>query len=254
MVTGGGRGIGASIVAALLELGYGVVALDRDEGALEALASAVTRGGALLGMSGDARDPDTLGDACAQAGRKWGRLSGFVANAGISRTGSSASSPRAEWDEVIDVNLSAVFEGSRAAASAMTAGGAIVVVSSILGVTGFGGRAAYSASKAGVLGLARSLAVEWAPRNIRVNAVVPGFIETDIFRRNEQSGVISREALTDRIPLGRLGGASDVADAVTYLVGDTSSYVTGQSLVVDGGWLSFGLQHPEEAVTSGKET
>ena len=123
----------------------------------------------------------------------------------------------------------------------MTAGGSIVMISSVNGHLGFGGRAAYCAAKAGIQGLVRSLAVEWAPAHIRVNGVSPGSIATPMQQNFMNSGFASPEQFLDRIPLGRFGDPSEIANAVAFLGSDQSTYITGVILPVDGGWLAYGL-------------
>jgi NAD(P)-dependent dehydrogenase (short-subunit alcohol dehydrogenase family) len=123
----------------------------------------------------------------------------------------------------------------------MGPGASIVMTSSISGLQGFAGRAAYGAAKAGLINLAQTLAVEWGEDGVRVNAVAPGYIATDLVVRNVQSGFLDEDALRRRIPLGRLGTPEDVAGAIAFLLGPRAAYVTGTVLVVDGGWVSFGL-------------
>ncbi|MDO8389702.1 MAG: SDR family oxidoreductase [Actinomycetota bacterium] len=234
VVTGGSSGIGAAIVARFVQAGVAVVQIDLQEPPAAITSSAHF----VQGSSGDAR---TLKRAITTAQGLADRFGIFCACAGISNPGNSLHYPDSEWQRIVDVNLSSVFFGARQAATAMEAGGSIVAIGSVHGHLGFGGRAAYSASKAGVIGLVRSLAIEWAPRGIRVNSVSPGYTATDLVNRNIASGAIDTEQLRSRIPANRLGTPQEVAEAVWFLASDASSYVTGADLLVDGGLAAYGL-------------
>lgn len=238
VVTGAARGIGRATVARLGEDGYRVVALDRDEEGLSAAWGTVP---GVVPFAGDATAPQTIQAALDAAG-ELGEVHAFVANAGTSSPGSSISYERADWDGLIEVHLTAAFEGARRAASRMPPGAGIVCVSSIAALQGFAGRAAYSAAKAGVIGLVRSLAVEWAPHGLRVNAVAPGYVATELVRANVERGFVDEAVLRRRIPLGRLGDPSEIANVVGFLLSDAAAYMTGVTLPVDGGWTAYGLQ------------
>jgi NAD(P)-dependent dehydrogenase (short-subunit alcohol dehydrogenase family) len=146
----------------------------------------------------------------------------------------------AVWDDIMAINVAAVFQLMRAAASVAEPGASFVGVSSVSGVQGFAGRAAYSASKAGVDGLVRSLAVEYAP-NIRVNSVAPGYVMTDLVRTNLKNSIIDESAIMGRTPLGRWGEPTDIANAICFLLSPASSWITGTTLAIDGGWAAYGL-------------
>jgi len=231
VVTGGARGIGLGVVDLLLEQGDRVVVVDVN---VEPLLGRESDQLALV--EGDVTEVRVIEEACRLAGP----ITGVVASAGISRPGPSDDYPTEQWNAILALNLTAVFELMRIAARTATDGASFVAISSVTGMQGFAGRAAYSASKAGVDGLVRALAAEYAPK-VRVNAVVPGFVMTDIARANIASGVIDDELVLDRTPMGRWGTPSDIAKAIGFLLGDESSWVTGASIPVDGGWLSFGL-------------
>jgi NAD(P)-dependent dehydrogenase (short-subunit alcohol dehydrogenase family) len=230
LITGGARGIGRMTAELLLEAGRSVIVLDRD---ISALAELRERDG-LTAVEGDATNVDLLQSVCLDAG-----LTGVVASAGISRPGPSLNYPVQDWNEIIAVNLTAVFDTMRVAAESAQPGASFVAISSVTAHQGFAGRAAYAASKAGVEAVVRTLAVELAPR-IRVNAVAPGFIMTDIARENISRGVIDSAQIRARTPLGRWGQPIDVARSIRFLLDDESSWVTGSTITVDGGWLSYG--------------
>lgn len=230
IVTGAARGIGRSAVEHVLASGRSVVAVDLDLSPFESGVPNVTL------IEGDVTDVRIIEHACAEAGQ----ISGVVASAGISRPGVSDDYRSSDWDSTVAINLTAVFDLMRCAARNAALGASFVAISSVLGSQGFSGRAAYSASKAGIDGLVRSLAIEYAPR-IRVNSIVPGFIMTDIARRNIAAGFIDDELIMSRTPLGRWGEPNDVAEAIGFLLGERSSWITGVTLPVDGGWLAQGL-------------
>jgi NAD(P)-dependent dehydrogenase (short-subunit alcohol dehydrogenase family) len=187
-------------------------------------------------LEGDATDTATLELVCETAGG----ISGVVASAGISRPGASDGYSIEDWESTIGLNLTAVFELMRCAARTALPGASFVAISSVLGQQGFAGRAAYAASKAGIDGMVRALAIEYAP-SIRVNSVAPGFIMTDIARRNIADGFISNDMILSRTPLGRWGDPIDVAAVIEFLLSDSASWVTGATIPVDGGWLARGL-------------
>ena len=233
IVTGGSNGIGAAVVARLIQAGIPVVQIDLVEPAGENAAAQFVQGAA-----GDA---EVVGSAIQVAAGLADRLGIFVACAGVSRPGDSIDYPFSDWQRMIDVNLSSVFTGARLAADAMVDGGSIVAIASVHAHLGFGGRAGYCASKAGVVGLVRSLAVEWAPRGIRVNTVSPGYTATELVTRNIASGALDEGELLTRIPAHRLGTPHEVAEVVWFLSSPASSYVTGTDILVDGGLAAYGL-------------
>lgn len=232
IVTGAGNGIGRAVVERLLAQHIRVIAVDLDVSKLD-----TTRPDAMVAVEGDACDPDVIDRACVAAGQ----VSGVVACAGISRPGPSDGYPRADWDQVLAVNVTAVFDLIVRAARSATTGASFVVISSVTANQGFAGRAGYAASKAAIDGMMRSLAIEYAPR-IRVNSIVPGFIMTDIARRNIAQGFISNEAIMSRTPLGRWGEPADVAAAAEFLLSSNAAWITGAAIPVDGGWMALGLQ------------
>jgi NAD(P)-dependent dehydrogenase (short-subunit alcohol dehydrogenase family) len=172
-----------------------------------------------------------------------GRLDILVNNAGVVGPGPSEELSEAEWDRVVNVDLKAVFLCSQAAARTMLSQGRgkIVSIASIAGWAGFPRRASYSASKAGVISLTQTLACEWAKRGVRVNAVGPGYTETEIIKQGAALGVLTVADIERRTPMGRLATPDEIARAVVFLASDEASYITGQTLFVDGGWTAYGM-------------
>jgi 3-oxoacyl-[acyl-carrier protein] reductase len=235
IVTGASRGIGRSIALALAAQGAKVVASARNAEALAALVAEIEqRGGAATAIAGDVAVDTDAARLIDQAVAVYGQIDILVNNAGITRDGLLLRMKNEDWDAVIDTNLKGAFFCIRAAAKIMTKqrSGRIINISSVVGEMGNAGQANYCASKAGLLGLTKSVARELARRNITVNAITPGFIVTDMTDGMTEK---AREAMIEQIPTGRLGEADDVANAVIYLASDQSSYVTGQVLGVNGG-------------------
>ena len=235
IVTGASRGIGRSIALALAAQGAKVVASARNAEALDSLVAEIKgQGGEATAVVGDVAVEADAARLVEQAVAAYGQLDILVNNAGITRDGLLLRMKSEDWDAVIDTNLKGAFFCIRAAAKVMTKqkSGRIINISSVVGEMGNAGQANYCASKAGLLGLTKSVARELARRNITVNAITPGFIVTDMTDGMTDK---ARETMTEQIPLGRLGEADDVAHAVVFLASDLSSYVTGQTLGVNGG-------------------
>ncbi len=234
IVTGAARGLGAAIADALEAEGAAVARTDVDGGEVEL----------------DVRDGGSVERAVAAVAARLGEPTILVNNAGINRIGPSESFDEADWNEVVDVNLGGVFRCSQVVGGRMlaAAGGAIVNVASISGLVGMPGRAAYCATKAGVLGLTRALAVEWAGRGVRVNAVAPGYVRTPMVENALAQGLLAEEALLERVPIGRLASPEEVAQAVVFLASPAAAYLAGQALLVDGGWLAYGAPGPASSI------
>jgi len=233
MVTGAGRGIGR-FIAKELACGQGahVAVLDRDyEHALEVAAEI---GCGSRGFRVDVVDQAAIDECVAEVETHLGPIEILVNNAGITRDNLLARMSEEQWDQVLDVNLKGAWRTMKAVVRGMMQrrSGRIINVASVVGMIGNKGQANYAASKAGLIGLTKSAARELASRNIRVNAVAPGFIETDMTAGLPAQ---AREALSAQIALGRLGKPEDVAAAVAFLASDAASYITGQVIVVDGG-------------------
>jgi len=230
VVTGAGRGIGEAIAAAATEAGYRVGVLDMDG---EAAAAVAAR------LGGQALTADTSDEASIE--RALDRLDAvpdlLVNNAGIVRFGPLLELMADEWRKAVDVNLTGTFLMSRAVARRMIAtkpGGSIVNITSMNGVAPGPNAGAYGATKAAIALLTQQMAIEWAPQGIRVNAVAPGLIDAGM-SEPIYADPATRQARESKVPLGRLGTATDIAEAVLWLAGDGASYITGQNLLVDGG-------------------
>jgi len=237
LITGASRGIGRAIAVDLARNGADVALVGRDRVALDETVAAVTaaRTGARAHVIvADVADEAAVQAAVAETIATFGKVDIAIANAGQSIDGLMLRFKSADLDRLLDVNLKSAFYLCAAVTKPMVKArsGAIVLVSSIVGVTGNPGQSAYSATKAGLLGLARSLAKELGSRNVRVNAVAPGLIETDMTAKMPEA---ARALYIQTIPLGRPGNPEDVSGVVTFLCSDASRYVTGQTIVVDGG-------------------
>lgn len=239
VVTGSGRGIGLACAEALARDGFDVCLNCSSEGSLERTAKAASDIAEKYGVEttvvvANVADFDEAAELIEKAVAELGRIDVLVNNAGITRDGLVARMSEKDFDEVIDVNLKGTFNCCKAAAKFMMKQrcGSIINMSSIVGVAGNAGQVNYAASKAGVIGLTKSLAKELARRGIRVNAVAPGFIATDM---TDALNDKQKETITSQIGLGRLGEAEDVAALVAFLASPLASYITGQVIGIDGG-------------------
>jgi len=235
MVTGASRGIGRAICLKLASAGADIAGLDVDEEALAETGDMVRREGArFLQLLGDVSSLQQMQDAVERVVAEFGSLDVMVNNAGITRDNLLIRMSEDEWQKVISINLTGVFNGVKCAARVMMKQkrGSIINMASVVGLMGNAGQANYAASKAGVIGLTKAAARELAKRGVRVNAVAPGYIVT---RMTEQLGEEAKAALQQQIPLQRLGQPEDVAEAVLFLAGEASGYTTGHVLNVDGG-------------------
>ena len=230
IVTGAGRGIGKGIAVALAKDGYNIVAADLNKADAEAVAEELNG----MGVECDVANAASVEALFKQTVEKFGKLDALVNNAGIYPFVPFDKMTETDWDKVMAVNLKSVFLCSHEAAKVLPPGGRIVSVSSVASLIGFEGLAHYCASKGGINGFTRALALELAPRKITVNAVAPGAINTPGASGGNDEQIKQTVAL---IPLARMGEPADIANTVAFLVSDKSDYITGQVIVVDGGWM-----------------
>ncbi len=235
IVTGGAQGIGAAIAEQLAAEGAKVAVVDIAADKAEQMAAKLKgQGTDAEAFVVDVSNTDAVKDLVAAVVKRFGQIDILVNNAGITRDGLLFTMSEKDWDLVLAVNLKSIFNFTKAVARPMLKqkGGAIINVSSVVGLMGNAGQVNYAASKAGVIGITKSSAKELASRNIRVNAVAPGYIQTAMTEKLDEK---ARTALIELIPSRRLGTPEDVAKAVVFLASDAASYVTGEVLRVDGG-------------------
>ena len=234
VVTGGAKGIGLGAVRELAGEGWQCVILDADlagEQVADELGASFVRA--------DVTRPDELRAAFADVAGRFGPIHGLVNSAGINRTGPSAELAAEDWQRVIDIDLSGTFFACQAAYPHLADGAAIVNLASVFSMKALPGRVAYAAAKHGVVGITRVLAVEWADRPIRVNAVAPSWTDTPLIAAQVAAGTIDLSVL-EHVPFGRLARVEDVTGAIAFLLSDKASFITGQTLYVDGGYTWAG--------------
>ena len=234
LVTGSTRGIGRAIAGSLAEAGARVAIVGRDQ--TKAAEGAAALGGSAEGFACDVADPASVVALVEAVEKAFGQVDILVNNAGLTRDNILFRIKDDDWDAVLDANLRGAFVAIRAASRGMIKRrwGRIINIASVVGITGNKGQANYAASKAGLIGLTKSVAKELGSRNVLVNAVAPGFIDTDMTAAMTPE---ARSALSGQIPLERLGRPEDIAGAVTFLASEHAAYITGQVLVVDGGMV-----------------
>lgn len=232
LITGGSRGIGRALVEEFSRNGY-AVAFTYSSNADAANSLAEQLGPNTLAMQADVRDFERAGQVVAETVEKFGPLTTLINNAGIKKDIPLMKMDPTTWRDVLDTNLNGAFNYARSAIGGMLrTGGSIVNVTSVSGVIGMAGQTNYSASKAGVIGLTKALAKETARFGVRVNAVAPGFIDTDMTAAIDEN---TRKKLYSQIPSGQAGTVDDVAKLTLYLASDDAKYVTGQVWNIDGG-------------------
>lgn len=246
LITGAARGIGFATAERLARDGLSVIVSDIDESAARAAADQLrSRGHDAHPLALDVSSVEHWRDAIREVDRSLGAIDVLVNCAGLAYVGPSESVAVGTWERQIDVLLSGVFYGCQAAAQQMIprGGGRIVNIASIGGMGGWPQRAAYNAAKAGVINLTQTLASEWGPSGIRVNAIAPGVTRTEIFRKLVEQGVATEREFVTRTPMGRLAEPSEIAAVVSFLAGNASSAITGITLRVDGGWVPWANPH-----------
>ena len=236
LVTGGSRGIGLAIAERLYAAGTHTAILARDGARAGEVAARLCGKGKTLAVQADVGKTGEVETAVARIEQELGPIDILVNNAGFTRDGLLVRMSEQDWDDVMNVNLKGAFNTIRLVARSMIKRrwGRIINITSIVGLAGNRGQANYTAAKAGLVGLTKAMAKELASRNVLVNAVAPGFVDTDLTRGLSDD---QRKVLLDQIPQGRLGQGSDVAGAVLFLASDLADYITGQVLVVSGGMV-----------------
>jgi len=240
LVTGAAQGLGLATAALLARRGFHIVATD-----IQPLEAALARigsdGGGCVGISGDISSEDFVRELAARIAGEHGALDVLVNNAGISCIAPAEDTTAEQWQRVMGVNLFGPFLLCKYLGAQMLrrGGGSIVNVASVAGLAGISHRSAYNASKHGLIGLTRTLAAEWGGRGVRVNAVCPAWIKTEMDATDQGSGAYSDRDIVDRVPQARFARPEDVAEAISFLA-DTqrSGFVNGTTLTVDGGWLA----------------
>jgi 3-oxoacyl-[acyl-carrier protein] reductase len=235
LVTGGSRGIGLAIAQELASAGAKIAVVARDEARAQQAAAGLA-GEGHRGYGADVASGDAVNELIKRVEEEMGGLDILVNNAGVTRDNVLMRLKDEDWDQVVDTNLKGAFNTIRATSRGMMKrrSGRIINITSVVGLTGNKGQANYAASKAGLLGLTKSVAKELASRGILVNAIAPGYIETDMTSELPEQ---ARDALMSQIALARLGKPEDIAPVVRFLAGPGASYMTGQVLVVDGGMV-----------------
>jgi len=234
LVTGSTRGIGRAIAEQLAKCGARVAVVGRDRARAESVAAEI--GGEARGFAADVGDPASIAALVSEVEGAFGGVDILVNNAGLTRDNLMMRLKDDDWNTVIDANLRGAFLAIRAVSRGMMKRrwGRVINIASIVGITGNKGQTNYAASKAGLIGLTKSVAKELGSRNILANAVAPGFIETDMTAAMTPD---ARAAMSAQIPLERLGTPADIAGIVAFLASDHASYITGQVIVVDGGMV-----------------
>ncbi len=237
IVTGSGQGIGRSTAEALHEAGANIVInyFEDSEGKNRALAEGVVSdlGSRAMPLAADVRHMDQLDHMVAKTVGSFGSLDILVNNAGILRDRSFKKMSDSEWNDVIDTNLTGVFNSCKSVVEHIAEGGSIINMASLAAVTGFFGQANYASAKAGVIAFTKVLSKELARKNIRVNAIAPGVVDTEMGKSIPEE---NRKVMLTNVPLGRFAEPSEIADVAVFLASDMSSYVTGQTIHVNGGW------------------
>lgn len=244
IITGASKGIGKGIAQRYAREGAAVVLASRSKDLLVAAAGEINAsGGRALALELDVTDHKSVESAVCQTVAHFGRLDILVNNAGISMAHPSEKLTPEDWERAIRTDLSGLFFGCQSAARQMMAqgeGGCIINITSMYGVCAAPMRAAYCSSKAAANMLTKVLACEWADRNIRVNAIAPGYIRTELVEGVIEKGMLPLGAIEKRTPQGRIGEVQDVVGLAVFMASDESRYMTGSVVMVDGGWTAYG--------------
>lgn len=247
IVTGGGRGIGRAVALAYAAEGADVAVVARSPEEIHQTAADINAVGHRgLALQADVADPAAVDDMVQSVVDHFGRVDILFNAAGTRAVAPSNELPYADWERVLQTNLTGSFLCSQAVFAPMKAagGGKIILVGSMQAHSGAPARAAYIASKTGLVGLARGLGVEWARDGINVNVLSPGYFATDIIQHQIQIGQLNLAAIEKRTPLGRLGRMEDLTGPAIFLASAESDFMCGQALVIDGGWLAYGFLQP----------
>jgi NAD(P)-dependent dehydrogenase (short-subunit alcohol dehydrogenase family) len=240
LVTGAGRGIGRAIAERFGQEGAHVALSGRTRELLDEVAAAI--GDDTLVYPADVRDPEAVRALIEAVVERYGRLDVLINNAGTGFAKPTEDMDRQDWQRVIETNLTGPFLCAQAAGRVMLAQGSgrIINICSLTSFVGLPMRAAYGASKGGLMSLTQSLAVEWGPRGLRVNAIAPGFVRTNLQDDLVRRGLFPADRIVARTPVRRMGRPEDVAHAAVFLAGPEADWVNGETFVVDGGWLANG--------------
>jgi NAD(P)-dependent dehydrogenase (short-subunit alcohol dehydrogenase family) len=236
VITGAAQGIGKQTATLLNELGWALALIDLRSVDTQQYKNAIA-------LTGDITDETFVSAAVSETMKKLNRVDALVNNAGISNISPALNTTTEKYRQVLEVNLVAPFILAKAFGQIMldAGSGAIVNVASVAGLQGVADRTAYNASKHGLIGLTRTLAVEWGARGVRVNAVCPGWVKTEMDHKDQAGGTYTDQDITDHVPMGRFARPHDIAEAIAWLCDDTKSgFVNGVALPVDGGWTSDG--------------
>jgi len=243
IVTGASKGIGKAIAIAYAREGASVVIASRSLDLLAEIEKQIqAAGGEAMALPLDVRNPESVNAMVDKTVAKYGRLDILVNNAGISMACPSEQLSQEDWKNALETDLFGVFYGCQAAARVMIpqGGGSIINITSIYGLVAAPARLAYCTSKAGANMLTKVLAAEWAAKKIRVNAIAPGYVRTELVDGVIQKGMISLTAIEKRTPMGRIGESEDMVGIALYMAGEESAFLTGSIVNVDGGWVAYG--------------
>ncbi|MDG6934706.1 MAG: 3-oxoacyl-ACP reductase FabG [Nitrososphaerota archaeon] len=243
VVTAAGRGLGKAIALELASKGCAVLVNSATEKNSSRTESEIRKaGGTAIHKAGDVSDPSFCKSLINLAVSEFGSLDILVNNAGITVIHPAEDFPEKEWEKTMNTNLSSAFYCSKAAAQVMIRKGygRIINISSAAGITPFPLRLAYCTSKAALIMMTKAMAIEWAKHGITVNAVAPGWVETEGVKERIAKGYYSKNPIVKRSPMGRMGSPSEIAKLVAFIASGDSSYMTGETIVIDGGWTAYG--------------